>query len=186
MKKISKNNNDYVRLGYSSDQTIVRGASCPMNEQAMGRSSGRKQRREEETISTLYKRALNGVQCPSRLLNVEEMVVAAIRQDKVPLQRKVKAFLSSRRFYVPATAMAAALVLFFVVFSGSPRPVAGPSAMISYVSGEIESVMILETRKTHRTILWFSETGKPLEKEVSVEQGRSTMQVPTAAGYLAS
>jgi len=78
----------------------------------------------------------------------------ASRQDL--LWARILDFFALKRFYIPAGALAAGMVLYFTVFFNSAVS-NGPSAIITSFSGEISSVMILETPGTQQTILWFKE-----------------------------
>ena len=64
-------------------------------------------------------------------------------------------FIALKRFYIPLASAATALVLFLMVYSPFAPPM--PSAIVTSFSGDISAVMIMETPKTHQTILWFNE-----------------------------
>lgn len=65
-------------------------------------------------------------------------------------------FFTLKKFYIPAGALTAVMVLYFTVFFNSAVS-NGPSAIVTSFSSEISSVMIFETPGTHQTILWFNE-----------------------------
>jgi hypothetical protein len=64
--------------------------------------------------------------------------------------------ITGKKFYIPAAALAATLILFFTFFYPAGAP-SSPSAIVTSFSGDISSVMIFETPETHQTILWFNE-----------------------------
>ncbi|MFC1495632.1 anti-sigma factor family protein [Thermodesulfobacteriota bacterium] len=86
----------------------------------------------------------------------ENRVIESINRKENSGFRNWKNYLFHKRVLVPGLAASAAL-MFFTVFN-DPAP-AGPSAIISSLSGSGSSVMIMETPETRQTILWFNENG---------------------------
>ena len=87
---------------------------------------------------------------------MEERVIALIRLKKRLWWVHLKSLCLSKKLYVPAAAVAALLVMFFHL-ARTPAPTSGPSAIIDSLQGDFASVMILETQKSHQTILWIHE-----------------------------
>jgi anti-sigma factor RsiW len=112
--------------------------------------------RHNQSVSTLFRTGLDEVLAPINFEKVEEGVLALMHKKRGPWWMKLRDQLVCKRFYVPAAAAAAGLVLFFALVTG-PAPAPGPSAIINSFEGDVGSVMILETEKAHHTILWFSE-----------------------------
>lgn len=86
---------------------------------------------------------------------VERYVLEGIRKRKAPWWIRGKDALLRKKLLIPATAVATLAMVLFTVLR-APVPV-GPSAIVSSVSGDVLSIVILETPKTRQTILWFSE-----------------------------
>ena len=87
--------------------------------------------------------------------STEEKVLASIQKRKAPWWIKTRELFLSKKILIPVTTTAA-LVLFLSVFFRSPNET-GPSAIVTSLSGNMTSVIIMETPQTHQTILWFSE-----------------------------
>jgi len=88
--------------------------------------------------------------------HLDQKVLDRIAVRRTPFLSQLKNMRFSWRFYVPASAIAAILMVFFTVFLRQPADV-GPSAIINSFAGKISSVMIIETPESRHTILWFSE-----------------------------
>jgi anti-sigma factor RsiW len=87
----------------------------------------------------------------------ENRVIEAIKRKENSGYRNWKDYLFNKRVLVQAGLAASAALMFFTVFN-DPAP-AGPSAIISSLSGPGSSVMIMEIPETRQTILWFNENG---------------------------
>ena len=74
------------------------------------------------------------------------------------------------RVYASVLAATAAVVVFVLVLLGRPTAVPGPSAIIKSFQGPVQSVMILETPRSHETILWISERS-PENQRQPVDKG---------------
>ena len=92
-----------------------------------------------------------GVQ-PNR---VEDDVLAAIQMKQRPWWEDTKELLLSKKVLFPATALVSLSLLMFVLLK-SPA-VREPSAIITSLSGDAASIVIMETPQTGHTILWFTE-----------------------------
>ena len=116
--------------------------------------------RDNQSVSTLLRTGLDEVLARINLEAVEEGVLALIHSKRGPWWMKLTNQFVSKKFYVPAAAVATGLILFFALVTG-PAPAPGPSAIINSFQGDVGAVMILETEKSHHTILWFSENPTP-------------------------
>ena len=88
-------------------------------------------------------------------MSVEDQLVERIRRRNTPVWRTVLSVLVSRKALIPAVAIASLILVLFTVFR-TPG-VSGPSAIVTSLSGDTASVIIMETPDTGHTILWFSE-----------------------------
>jgi len=116
--------------------------------------------RHNRSVSTLLRTGLDEVLAHANFEEAEEGVLALIQKKRGPWWMKLRDQLVCKKFYVPAAAVATGLVVFFALVTG-PAPAPGPSAIINSFEGDVGSVMILETEKSHHTILWFSENPSP-------------------------
>ena len=107
-------------------------------------------------VSSLLKAGVEEELSRANLQGVEKRVLSLIGAKKGPWWIQFKDLCLSKKFYVPAAAMAAALIMFFHVMR-VPTPASGPSAIIDSLQGNFASVMILETQKSRQTILWIHE-----------------------------
>jgi hypothetical protein len=112
--------------------------------------------RENQALSDHLRGVLDEELSHADLERVQENVLAHIRRKEIPWRTRLRDLLVSKRFFVPATATVAILVLFLTLFR-HPSSVPGPSAIVSSVEGDVASVMILETPESHQTIVWISE-----------------------------
>jgi hypothetical protein len=86
---------------------------------------------------------------------IESGVINDIKKRKIALWRRVLEVLLSKKGLIPLTALASLCIVSLMVFK-SPGP-PGPSAIVQSVSGDITSIMIMETPNSRQTILWFNE-----------------------------
>ena len=112
--------------------------------------------RDTQSISTLFKGNLGKELSRAKLEQVEDNVLGLIQRKEAPWWMKLRGLFVSKKFYVPITATVAALFLLFSL-ARHPSSVSGPSAITNSFEGDVGSVMILETQKSHQTILWFNE-----------------------------
>jgi len=89
--------------------------------------------------------------------HLERQVLARVRDRQAPWWQEAVSLIFSRKILIPAATMAAVLTLFFS-YPRPPAQISGPSAIINSFTGDISSVMILETPKSRQTIIWFDET----------------------------
>jgi anti-sigma factor RsiW len=85
----------------------------------------------------------------------EKHVLGRLPREKAPWWVKGKETFLSKKMLLPATATAGIVLLFFTVLQ-TPVP-DSPSAIVTSVSGDVSSIIILETPETRQTILWFNE-----------------------------
>jgi anti-sigma factor RsiW len=120
---------------------------CPFCQKAL---------RANQSISACLRAGLEGAFSHADAEEFEDRLLDRIQKKGIPRWTQVSSLIMSKKFYVPAAAVATALMLLFSVARG-PAPEPGPSAIINSFKGDVASVMILETQKSHQTILWFSE-----------------------------
>lgn len=113
--------------------------------------------KDHETISSLFKAHLAREVSRAEFESLEEEIIASLERYNGSWLKRVLGFVTSKRFYLPAAAITTALAV-FVYLRGSSTPVSRPSAVINSFTGEISSVMVIETPKSHQTILWYRET----------------------------
>lgn len=118
--------------------------------------SCQKELRENEAISTLFKAGLDDQLSQINLSDLEARVLELIERKRVSWWMRLRGLFVCKRLLVPATAIATILLLFFYL-TRPPATVSGPSAIIDSFTGEISSVIILHTPRSHQTILWISE-----------------------------
>ena len=124
---------------------------CPSCQEAL---------RENQAISDLFREKMYETVSQVNLQAVETRVLAAIKSQRDPWWSTLQNLFVSKRFYVPATAVVAGLVLWVVLLTPSP-PVSAPSAIISSFKGDVGSVMFLETPTSHQTVIWYNEPVSP-------------------------
>ena len=88
----------------------------------------------------------------------EQQILTAARQH-TRLRDRLKESLFSWRLAIPAAA-AALLIVFFINNLFQPSLSSGPSAIIDSFTGQVKSVMILETTSKRQTVIWYSEENK--------------------------
>jgi len=134
-------------LGLDEDAQVGRHLkNCP---------SCQKELRENEAISTLFKAGLDDQLSQIDLSDLEPRVLELIQRNGVPWWMRLRNMFVSKRFLVPATAIA--IILLFFSLTRHPVTVSGFSTTIDSFTGEVSSLIILETPRSHQTILWFSD-----------------------------
>ena len=117
----------------------------------------RKEIEKNESISHHFKERLNRELSLVNQDALERIIVDRVREKKEPSRAGFGNIFSPMRFLVPAAAVAAVAFFFFFTTQG-PAPNSTPSAIINSFTGDVSSVMILETPETHQTIIWINET----------------------------
>lgn len=118
-------------------------------------SSCQKILQDNQAISTVFRDNLEREVSQADFGVLETRVLDQIRQKENPWWKRIAKRFSSIRILIPATALAA-LILFFAI-TREPTTISGPSAIIEAFSGEVSSVMIIETPKSRQTIIWYKE-----------------------------
>ncbi|MDM8522234.1 zf-HC2 domain-containing protein [Desulfococcaceae bacterium HSG8] len=113
--------------------------------------------RENQSLSALVADNFEKTVSGTRFDHIEDNVLERIRNDRIPWQIKLKSLFAPKRLLIPAGALVAIFILFFSLVK-SPVPVSGPSAIINSFTGDISSVIIIETPESRQTIIWFNET----------------------------
>jgi anti-sigma factor RsiW len=117
----------------------------------------RKEIERNESISKHFKEELNREISLINQAALERTIVDRIREKRATLWAGFGNIFSPMRLLVPAAAVAAMAFFFFFTIQG-PAPNSSPSAIINSFTGDVSSVMILETPETHQTIIWINET----------------------------
>jgi len=86
---------------------------------------------------------------------IEESILDAIRKKQTPWWIRGKEMFLSKKSLIPAVGIACIAVVFFTLFRTPVSP--GPSAIITSLSSDVSSFVIMETSQTHHTIFWFNE-----------------------------
>lgn len=145
----------------------------------------RKALRDNQTLASLLRTKIASDLSRVNLQTIETRVITAIETHKIPWGARLRNLLISKRFYVPATAVVASLVLLGIFWTPSPS-VSGPSAIISSLKSDVGSVMILETPKSHQTVIWFNEPAAPNgQNGKSSPEGSAILGFPTQPIHLA-
>jgi len=137
------------------DQELGQEESVHMREHVDHCASCQRALQENQTLSVQFKTGLDQGLSGVDLGKIEKNVVAVICRQDVRWWMGLRDLFFSRKFFFPATAMAAALLL--SVLLRPPASLSGPSAIVSSFEGDVASVMILETPESHQTIIWISE-----------------------------
>lgn len=111
---------------------------------------------DNQSISTVFRDTLKIESSHAGFAVLKTRVLDQIRQKENPWWKRLAKRFSSIRILIPATALAA-LVLFFAI-PRSPTTISDPSAIVEAFSGDVSSVMIIETPKSRQTIIWYKET----------------------------
>jgi anti-sigma factor RsiW len=85
----------------------------------------------------------------------EKQVLNRLRREETPWWAKAKETFLSKKTLISATATAGVALLLITVLR-APVP-DSPSAIVTSVSGDVSSIIILEAPETRQTILWFNE-----------------------------
>ncbi|MFC1885063.1 anti-sigma factor family protein [Thermodesulfobacteriota bacterium] len=116
----------------------------------------RKELERNESVSHIFKDELNRELSLINQAALERKIVDRIQKKRAPFLAGFRNIFSPLRLLVPAAAVAG-MVFFFFFTIKSPAPNSSPSAIINSFTGDVSSVMILETPETHQTIIWINE-----------------------------
>ncbi len=87
--------------------------------------------------------------------------ISAEKEGYFPLPspfRRLMDFVQGKKFYLQMASFAAILLLGTVFLQDQETIIRPPSAIVNSIDGDMASVMILETRGKHHTIIWYKET----------------------------
>jgi len=147
-----------IMLNHFSDQELGTEEYESVNCHIRECSFCQKEIHKNQLLSSLFKTAFDRRYAKDKPLCLEADILEKIRKKKEPLQIKLRDFFVSRNFLIPAASLAAVMILFFTFIKFFPVPSAGPSAIITSLTGNISSVIIIETPESHQTVIWFDET----------------------------
>ncbi len=151
---------DPVRLSRFLDRELEPDEYAEINSHIQNCPRCQKILQENQFISSLLRTGLERKGHEVNFQEMEDKVMAKIEKWGTPWQSRFEEFFVSKRFYIPAATVIAVLLVVFS-FLGRPISTPGPSAIIKSFQGSVGSVMILETPKSHQTILWFNEALEP-------------------------
>lgn len=160
---------DPMTLSRFLDQEVGPEEHAQISEHLNHCRSCKKALQEHQSVANLFKTSLERQIAQGRLEALEDEVLALVKGGKISWWAQFVDFFMSRWFYVPAAAAATALAL-FVYLTRPEAPATGPSAIINSFTGEITSVMIIETPRSRQTILWFQEISMPDDEDDEVEE----------------
>ena len=115
-----------------------------------------KNRRDNRTIAASVKEGLLREISYVDLKHIESEVLRKMARGKVKGWRGEGSLTVTRNVWGPVAAGVVAVLLFFVFYEPVIPPVK-PSAFVQSFKGDVVSVMIFETPRSHQTILWFKE-----------------------------
>ena len=119
-------------------------------------SSCQKILQDNQAISTVFRDTREKEISKVSFAALETRFLDRIRQKENPWWDPLAKLVFSYKLLMPATALAA-IILFFVI-TRSPTTLSAPSAIIEAFSGEVSSVMLIETPNSRQTIIWYKET----------------------------
>ncbi len=148
---------DPALLNRFFDQEIRPEERAKVSEHLKDCSLCQKALQDNKYLSALFKAGLDKELSQANLDGLDQRVLSLIRRKRFSWWMKTKDLFVSKRFLIPATAMATIFVLFFSL-ARDPASVSGPSAIVKSLTGDLSSVMIIEEPKSRQTIIWFNET----------------------------
>ena len=119
--------------------------------------------KDRRTVSQVFRAEVDGALSRTDFQGLDEKVLERIAQKRILGLPGLQRLFFSKPFFIPASAVAALLLVFFTFFNPTPSD-PGPSAVINSFTGSVSSVMIIETSPRH-TILWFSEEPAQMGEE---------------------
>ncbi|QTA93709.1 anti-sigma factor family protein [Desulfonema magnum] len=162
MKK-SRRKCDPILLNKFFDKELRPDERAQMTEHLRDCPSCQKALQENESLSALFTDSLDKSVSQAIPDDFEYRIISKLEtrnsklESLIPILNSQFSILNSlKKFFIPA--MATAILILFFSFTKPPASVAGPSAIVSSFTGDIASVMILETPESHQTIIWFNET----------------------------
>jgi hypothetical protein len=116
----------------------------------------RKDLRDYTTLSRVFKKGLEEELEKVDFNRLEASLLARTATKKISRLTKFQDLFVSRKLLIPAATFAAVMVISLTIalyFAPSPRP----SAIIKSFTGDISSVMIIETPASRQMIIWYKE-----------------------------
>lgn len=147
---------DSALLSRFFDQELGPEERAGISEHIQNCPSCQKALQDNKYISALFKAGLDKELSQTDLDDLDQKILALVRRKRFPWRMRLRDLFISKKFLIPATAMATILVLFFSL-TREPVSVSGPSAIINSITGDLSSVIIIETPKSRQTIIWFNE-----------------------------
>lgn len=147
---------DPIMLCHYYDRELGPGDIKKVDEHLKTCLSCQKALQDHHLISSHFRADLKAKLPHTNLESLEKRVLIRIKDRRGLGWHGISNLLFLKKFYIPATALAAALVIFFS-FMFYPASPSDPSAIVTSLTGQISSVMIFETPNTQQTILWFKE-----------------------------
>ncbi len=157
MKKPSRNC-DPVIVSRFFDKELDPADNASVDRHINSCPSCRKMLDDLKTLSRQVRTHITG-RCDTDHASIEKSLLETICKKKTPFRERVKEAVLAKKVWIPVIAAASLLLVFFTVFQ-SPG-VTEPSAIIASLSGDVSSVVIIETPRTRQTILWFNEEFNP-------------------------
>ena len=108
-----------------------------------------------KAISSQYGAHLAHQSAGTDARKTEKHILERLRREEAPWWAKAKETLLLKKTLVSATATVGVALLLITVLR-APVP-DSPSAIVTSVSGDVSSIIILEAPETRQTILWFNE-----------------------------
>ena len=137
------------------DQDLSKGSTEKIEAHLRDCAACRKVLEEIEAVSSRFKAHIAGHASGIQDRELEDSVLSGIHKKATPWWITLKRALFSKKFYIPASATAALAIILFMII---PAPgINGPTAIVNSISGDVASIVILETPKTRQTIVWFEE-----------------------------
>lgn len=124
---------------------------------------------DSQALSDLFEESLDTKLSQAGLDKLEKNVTELARKNRNSIQIKLKSLFVSEKFLIPASVMAAIFFIFLSVAEYNSSA-AGPSALIKSCTGEVSSVMIIETPKSRQTIIWFNEAFPTVPPEIQTSR----------------
>lgn len=157
MKKSSRNC-DPVILSSFFDKELDPADDASIDRHINSCPSCKKMLDDLKVLSRQVRTHITGI-CDTDHASLEKSLLETICKKKTPFGERIKEAVLSKKVWIPVTAAASLLLVFFTVFQ-SPG-VTEPSAIIASLSGDVSSVFIIETSRTRQTILWFNDEFNP-------------------------
>ncbi len=156
MKK-NRQKNDHALLDARMDNELDSDERTGFDDHPDNCPTCRKEIEAYDKISSLYTKSLDQAAKNTDFSHMEQRLFDKLEKRKQPWWIRLGRLMGTGRVLIPATTFAALVLIFF--FSMKPTPdTLGPSALVTSISGDYDSVMIMETPNEQQTIIWIQET----------------------------